>query len=145
MQTDISNFPSSTKSYKKLELSHQVSPYSRNRSPFSEGQCTMRNPGIDSRERHRESDDSSHNIPQSTSDGDRSIGEPTRDFEVVEKGHWSSNPSQSLISIFRVQSACSGSHRLNIQTYSEMVCDGRSWKGFRGVDVGKLMVDVHLF
>jgi len=120
-----------------------VSPYPINRSPFPEGQCTMRNPGTDTRGQHRECDDSSSNITQPTSDGDRSIGELTRDFEIVEKGHWSSNPSQSLISIFRIQSACSGSHRLTLQSIENMVCDGRSWKGFRGIDGGKLMVDVH--
>jgi hypothetical protein len=120
-----------------------VSPFSRIRSPSTGGQCTMKDPEFDSRKQHRRFDDSLENIPQQTSDGDRSIGELTRDFEIVERGHWSSNPSQSLISIFRVQSACSGSQRLNIQSIEKMVCDGRSWKGFRGVDGGELMVDVH--
>lgn len=110
----------------------------------------MRNPKFDPRRKYRKTDDTPSNITQPGQDGDRDIGEQTRDFAVVERGHWSSNPSQSLISIFRLQSACSGSHRLNMESIPKMVCDGRSWKGFRGVDGGmfnvqssKLMVDVH--
>lgn len=100
----------------------------------------MRSPGLSPRKKHRSSDDSRSIITQPSQDGDRDIGELTRSFEVVEGGHWSNNPFQSLISDFRARSACSGFHnRLPIGTNSAMVCDGKAWKGFREFDGGELM------
>lgn len=120
------------------ELHGMVSPFSSICSPSSKGQCTMKTPGLELKETHRNSDDSSVNISQPRGDGNRHIGELTRDFKIVESGHWSSNPSQSLLSIFRDQSACCGTQRLNFQEKETMICDGKSWVGFRGVDRGKM-------
>lgn len=130
-----SEFRDIQKAYLGAEFRSMVSPYPENRSPSQEGQCTMRSPGHYSRRKHRSTDDSSSNISQPSQKGDRSIGEL-----IVERGHWSNNPFQLLISDFRARSACSGFHnRINVQSNLAMVCDGKTWKGFRRVDGGKLV------
>lgn len=102
----------------------------------------MTSPGYLSRKKHRSADDSSSDFTQPRSNGGRDIGELTQDFEVVDRGHWSNNPIQSLISDFRAQSACSGFHnRLHVHRLDfTMVCDGQAWKSFRGIDGGELLL-----